>query len=80
MISNIREVQARRGSVFAIAREGDPDTHQVAEYTVHIPGTLDEFMPVLAIVPLQLLAYYSAKRLGRDIDQPRNLAKSVTVE
>lgn len=80
MISNIKEVQARRGRIVAIAKEKDPDTHRVADYTVHIPRANEAFMPVLAIVPLQLLAYYAAKQLGRDIDQPRNLAKSVTVE
>lgn len=80
MLSNIKEVQARRGKAVAVAKEKDPDTHQIADYTIHIPGTLDIFMPILAIVPLHILAYYTAKSLGRDIDQPRNLAKSVTVE
>jgi len=80
MLSNIKEVQARRACVFAVAKEDDPETHRVADYTVHIPRTREMFMPVLAIVPLQLFAYYVAKRLGREIDQPRNLAKSVTVE
>ncbi|MHB0913334.1 MAG: glutamine--fructose-6-phosphate transaminase (isomerizing) [Armatimonadota bacterium] len=81
MISNIKEVQARKATVFAVAKADDPETHQVADYTVIVPrASHDMFMPALSIVPLQLLAYYSAKRLGRDIDQPRNLAKSVTVE
>jgi glucosamine--fructose-6-phosphate aminotransferase (isomerizing) len=80
MLSNVKEVQARRAKVLAIAKQGDPETHQVADYTVNIPAGLDVFMPVLAVVPLQLLAYYAARFLGRDIDQPRNLAKSVTVE
>ena len=80
MLSNVKEVQARRACVFAIAKEGDPETHRTADYTVHIPRAQDMFMPVLAIIPLQLFAYYVAKRLDRDIDQPRNLAKSVTVE
>lgn len=80
MLSNIKEVQARRGKIVAIAKEKDPDTHQVADYTVHIPRVNEMFMPVLAIVPLHMLAYYAAKFLDRDIDQPRNLAKSVTVE
>ena len=80
MLSNIKEVQARRACVFAVAKEGDPETHRTADYTVHVPCAEDLFMPVLAIIPLQLFAYYVAKRLGRDIDQPRNLAKSVTVE
>jgi glucosamine--fructose-6-phosphate aminotransferase (isomerizing) len=80
MISNIKEVQARRGRIVAVAKEKDPDTHRVADYTVQIPRAHEMLMPVLAIVPLQLLAYYAARRLDRDIDQPRNLAKSVTVE
>lgn len=80
MLSNIKEVQARRGKIIAIAKENDPDTKQIAEYTIHIPDTHELFMPVLSIVPLHLLAYYTAKHLGQDIDQPRNLAKSVTVE
>ncbi|MHB1457137.1 MAG: glutamine--fructose-6-phosphate transaminase (isomerizing) [Armatimonadota bacterium] len=80
MLSNIKEVQARRGKIVAIAKEKDPDTHQVADYTVHIPRANEMFMPVLSIVPLHMLAYYAAKFLERDIDQPRNLAKSVTVE
>ncbi|MHB1001366.1 MAG: glutamine--fructose-6-phosphate transaminase (isomerizing) [Armatimonadota bacterium] len=80
MLSNIKEVQARRGKIVAIAKEKDPDTHQVADYTVHIPRAHEMLMPVLSIVPLHMLAYYAAKFLDRDIDQPRNLAKSVTVE
>ncbi len=80
MLSNVKEVQARGAKVFAIAKTGDPETHRVADYTVNIPAGHEMFMPVLAVVPLQLLAYYAAKHLGRDIDQPRNLAKSVTVE
>ena len=80
VLSNIKEVQARRACVFAVAKENDPETHQIANYTIPIPRAHDMLMPVLSIIPLQLLAYYSAKRLERDIDQPRNLAKSVTVE
>lgn len=80
MISNIREVQARRGRVIAVAVEKDPDTHQVADYTIHIPRTDQMFTPVLSVIPLQMLAYFTARSLDRDIDQPRNLAKSVTVE
>ncbi|MCL6628038.1 MAG: glutamine--fructose-6-phosphate transaminase (isomerizing) [Armatimonadetes bacterium] len=80
MISNIKEVQARRAVVVAIAKEDDIETPRVADYTVQVPRAMEMFMPVLAIIPLQLFAYYVAKRLGCDIDQPRNLAKSVTVE
>jgi len=80
MLSNVKEVQARGARVLGIAKIGDPDTHQVADYTVNIPAAHEMYMPVLAVIPLQLLAYYAARHLGRDIDQPRNLAKSVTVE
>ena len=81
MISNIKEVQARRAVVMAVAKEDDTETPKVADYTIQVPrATVDVFMPVLAIIPLQLFAYYVAKRLGCDIDQPRNLAKSVAVE
>jgi glucosamine--fructose-6-phosphate aminotransferase (isomerizing) len=81
MISNIKEVQARRAVVMAVAKEDDTETPKVADYTIQVPrAAVDVFMPVLAIIPLQLFAYYVAKRLGCDIDQPRNLAKSVTVE
>jgi glucosamine--fructose-6-phosphate aminotransferase (isomerizing) len=80
LASNIKEVKARGATVLAIARESDPDIHLYSDHTVRIPDTLDELMPILAIVPLQLLAYYIARDAGCEIDQPRNLAKSVTVE
>ena len=80
MVSNVREIKAREGTLIAVAREGDMETPKVADHVIAIPDNLDELMPVLAIVPLQLLSYHIARRLGREIDQPRNLAKSVTVE
>jgi len=80
MISNIKEVKAREGLIVMVAREGDEDAASVSEYLIPIPSVADPLMPVLSIVPLQLLAYYAAKELGCEIDQPRNLAKSVTVE
>ena len=81
MLSNVKEVKARDGSAIAIVKEGDEglDTRSV-DWIIRVPGTHDTFMPVLAIIPAQLLAYYIAAELDREIDQPRNLAKSVTVE
>lgn len=80
IISNIEEVRARKGRVIAIATAGDEEIKQRADHVFHIPRTLEFLTPVLAIIPLQLLAYYIAIRRGCDVDQPRNLAKSVTVE
>ncbi|MFO8089671.1 MAG: glutamine--fructose-6-phosphate transaminase (isomerizing) [Desulfatiglandaceae bacterium] len=80
MIGNIHEIKSRKGSVIAIATKGDARIREVADEVIEIPETLDFLNPVLAAVPCQLLAYYCALLLGRDIDKPRNLAKSVTVE
>jgi glucosamine--fructose-6-phosphate aminotransferase (isomerizing) len=79
MVSNLKEVKAREGTVIALVRKGDhiPDC---ADSVIQIPRTEDAFAPVLALVPLQLLAYFVARERGCPIDQPRNLAKSVTVE
>jgi glucosamine--fructose-6-phosphate aminotransferase (isomerizing) len=79
-LSNIQEVKAREGHVVAIASEGDTEVRKVADDVIEIPATPDILAPVLEIVPLQLLAYHIAVRRGCDVDQPRNLAKSVTVE
>ncbi len=76
----LQEVKARRGLVIAVAYEDDEEIGTVADHVLRIPRTADHFSPILAAIPLQLLAYFVARRLGRDIDQPRNLAKSVTVE
>jgi glutamine---fructose-6-phosphate transaminase (isomerizing) len=80
MISNIEEVRAREGIIVAIASEDDTRIAQVSERAIYIPQTCDHLLPILLIVPLQLLAYYIAVLRGCDVDQPRNLAKSVTVE
>lgn len=80
VISNIEEVRARQGKVIAIASEGDQEISHYANHVIYIPNTLPMLTPVLAVVPLQLLAYYIALELGCNVDQPRNLAKSVTVE
>jgi len=79
-LSNIQEVTARSGRVIAIAIEGDRDIAQLVEHTIHIPAAPELLLPILEVVPLQLLAYHIAVRRGCDVDQPRNLAKSVTVE
>ena len=80
VISNIEEVKARGGRVIAIVTEGDTALDNLADYRIEIPETLDLLTPVLSVLPLQLLAYYIAVRRGCNVDQPRNLAKSVTVE
>ncbi len=79
-ISNLKEVKARSGKVIALATEGDNDIKESADHVLYVPPAPDELSPILEIVPLQLLAYHIAVRRGCDVDQPRNLAKSVTVE
>ncbi len=79
-LSNIQEVTARSGRVIAIATEGDTHIHQLVEHVIEIPAAPELLLPLLEVVPLQLLAYHIAVRRGCDVDQPRNLAKSVTVE
>ena len=80
IVSNIEEVRARGGRVIAVVTEGDTAIRKLADESIEIPKTLDMLTPVLASVPLQLFAYHIAVRRGCDVDQPRNLAKSVTVE
>ena len=80
MLSNIQEVRARAGVVIALATDGDEDISQHADEIIWIPATNELISPALAVVPLQLLAYHIADRRGNDVDQPRNLAKAVTVE
>ena len=79
-ISNLKEVKARSGVVIAIATEGDEEIKESADHVLYVPAAPEELSPILEIVPLQLLAYHIAVRRGCDVDQPRNLAKSVTVE
>jgi glucosamine--fructose-6-phosphate aminotransferase (isomerizing) len=79
-LSNIQEVTARSGRVIAVATEGDTTIGDLVEHVIHIPPAIELLSPLIEIVPLQLLAYYIAVRRGCDVDQPRNLAKSVTVE
>ncbi len=80
VVSNIQEVKARKGKVIAIVTEGDTAVKEIADHTIEIPSTPDAFVPLLAVVPLQLLSYHIAVMRGCNVDQPRNLAKSVTVE
>ncbi len=80
VVGNIEEVRARSGRVIAIATEGDEDIREKVDHVIHIPSTLPCLMPILSVIPLQLLAYHIAVGRGCDVDQPRNLAKSVTVE
>jgi glucosamine--fructose-6-phosphate aminotransferase (isomerizing) len=79
-ISNLKEVKARSGKVIALATEGDEEIAEAADHVIYIPPAPEELSAILEIVPLQLLAYHIAVRRGCDVDQPRNLAKSVTVE
>lgn len=80
MLSNIKEVKARGAHVFAIAKEGNDQLYKTADEVFYIPNTYDELAPILAVIPTQLLAYYVSALRGNDVDKPRNLAKSVTVE
>jgi glucosamine--fructose-6-phosphate aminotransferase (isomerizing) len=80
VVSNIQEVKARGGRIIAIATEGDDDLSELADHVLHVPAVLSELSPLVTAVPLQLLAYHIAVLRGCDVDRPRNLAKSVTVE
>jgi len=80
VLSNIQEVKARGAEVIAVATEGDEEIASLAHHVLYVPETPELLSPVVVTVPLQLLAYHIAKLRGCDVDQPRNLAKSVTVE
>lgn len=79
-LSNIKEVKAREGTVIALVTEGDTEVTESADFVIPLPPAVELLSPILEIAPLQLLAYHIAVRRGCDVDQPRNLAKSVTVE
>jgi glucosamine--fructose-6-phosphate aminotransferase (isomerizing) len=79
-LSNIQEVTARSGRVIAVATEGNKQIHELVEHVIYVPHAPELLLPLIEVVPLQLLAYHIAVRRGCDVDQPRNLAKSVTVE
>ncbi|MBI3791406.1 MAG: SIS domain-containing protein, partial [Gemmatimonadetes bacterium] len=80
IVSNVQEVHARKGKIIAITSQAEPSLVGKIDYEFRIPQTLEMLAPILASVPLQLLAYYIAVKRGSNVDQPRNLAKSVTVE
>jgi len=80
VVSNIQEVKARKGKIIAIVTEGDKHVNEMADYTIEIPETDEILVPLVSVVPLQLLSYHIAVMRGCNVDQPRNLAKSVTVE
>ena len=80
VISNMQEVRARQAKVLAIATQGDCTVTEHCDDVIYIPRTHELLTPLLSVIPLQLFAYHIAVMLGRDVDQPRNLAKSVTVE
>jgi glucosamine--fructose-6-phosphate aminotransferase (isomerizing) len=80
IVSNVQEVKARKGRVIAITSRDEPALAGKVDYEFRIPQTIDMLSPVLACIPLQLMAYYIAVKRGSNVDQPRNLAKSVTVE
>jgi glucosamine--fructose-6-phosphate aminotransferase (isomerizing) len=80
VVSNIQEVKARKGRVIAIVSEGDVQVKEMVDFAIEVPNTDEILQPLLTVIPLQLLSYYIAVMRGRNVDQPRNLAKSVTVE
>ncbi|MDG1899199.1 MAG: SIS domain-containing protein, partial [Phycisphaerales bacterium] len=80
VVSNIEEVRSRGGHVIAVATEGDDEIRNLCEDVFYVPDVPEVLQPMLTVVPLQLLAYHAAVLRGKDVDKPRNLAKSVTVE
>jgi glucosamine--fructose-6-phosphate aminotransferase (isomerizing) len=80
IVSNIQEIKSRNGNIIAVVTEGDVTIKQIADYVIEVPETLECFTPLVATIPLQLMSYHIAVMRGCNVDQPRNLAKSVTVE
>jgi glucosamine--fructose-6-phosphate aminotransferase (isomerizing) len=80
IIGNIEEVRARKGSVITIATEGDDNIRRCCDHVIYVPDCPEALQPLLTVIPLQLLAYHAAVARGCNVDKPRNLAKSVTVE
>jgi glucosamine--fructose-6-phosphate aminotransferase (isomerizing) len=80
VVSNIQEIKSRKGKIIAIVTEGDETVKEIADHTIEVPETIESLSPLLTTIPLQLLSYHIAVMLGKNVDQPRNLAKSVTVE
>ena len=79
-MSNIQEIKSRKGRIIAIVTEGDETVKQLADHVIEVPDTSESLSPLLTTIPLQLLSYHIAVMRGCNVDQPRNLAKSVTVE
>ena len=80
VVSNIQEIKSRQGKIIGIVTEGDTSVRELADYVIEVPDTIEALTPLLTTIPLQLLSYHIAVMLGKNVDQPRNLAKSVTVE
>lgn len=80
IVSNIQEIKSRKGKIIGIVSKGDVSVKELADHVIEIPETLESLAPLLTTIPLQLLSYHIAVMLGKNVDQPRNLAKSVTVE
>ena len=80
IISNIQEVKSRKGKVIAIVSQHDEEIERMADFTIEVPSSHEALMPLISVIPLQLLSYHIAIMRGCNVDQPRNLAKSVTVE
>jgi glucosamine--fructose-6-phosphate aminotransferase (isomerizing) len=80
VVSNIQEVKARKGRVISVVTEGDTTIPKMSEFVIEVPAVTESLMPLISVIPLQLLSYHIAVMRGCNVDQPRNLAKSVTVE
>ena len=80
ILSNIQEIKSRKGKIIAIVSKGDQEVKKIADHIIEVPVTIESITPFVTVIPMQLLSYHIAVMLGKDVDQPRNLAKSVTVE
>ena len=80
IVSNIQEIKSRKGKIFAIVSKGDKEVKEIADHIIEVPDSIESITPFITVIPLQLLSYHIAVMLGKNVDQPRNLAKSVTVE
>ena len=80
MVSNVEEIRARGARIIGVSKEGKTEIENVSDEVIYVPQCMDEVAPVLAVIPLQIFAYYVAKERNCNIDKPKNLAKSVTVE
>lgn len=80
VVSNIQEIKSREGKIIAVVTKGDTAVKELADYVIEVPETIESLTPLLTTIPLQLLSYHIAVMLNKNVDQPRNLAKAVTVE